>query len=323
MNTKVQIPMSVRVIIPVILLATSASAKTFEREVTREFITQPGQQLLIEVGSGNIDVQAGDPGTAIVQVLMSVRAGDAEQADQIFDAVSVDFSEDSDSISTVVQKKDSSWKSWFGVGARKSPDIRVVAVCPPEFNLTLDSGSGNISVQNVSGTIGVDTGSGNVTGSRLSGDLSVDTGSGSIALDTISGPVLLDTGSGNIRARELNGSLNADTGSGSIDAQGAISRFFADTGSGSVTIDSSVPDLQPSSADTGSGNVRFLLHPSTNADFLAESSSGSIQADFHSATTVASSKNSLHLTLNSGGPTVTANTGSGSISLSDSKSPSN
>ncbi|HTQ04505.1 MAG TPA: DUF4097 family beta strand repeat-containing protein [Polyangiaceae bacterium] len=126
--------------------------------------------------------------------------------------------------------------------------VDVHAVVPAGVAVEVDTGSGDIAVNRLLGTLDLHTGSGDVDGSELAAiDLSARTGSGDISLqvDDPAENVTLQTGSGNVALGVPAGSyrLRVSTGSGdqrtnrveSDDAApGAIT---VHTGSGDVTID--------------------------------------------------------------------------------------
>ena len=104
--------------------------------------------------------------------------------------------------------------------------------------------------------------------------LEIDTGSGSIEVNGITGGGRLDTGSGGIDLEGVGGELSADTGSGSIEGSALVlTSISASTGSGGVALEfASAPDVVEVS--TGSGSVEVTVPEGTYAVSL-DSSSGS------------------------------------------------
>jgi hypothetical protein len=110
------------------------------------------------------------------------------------------------------------------------------------------------------------TGSGDVTLANLSGPVSAGTGSGNIHAENISDAGTMATGSGDVSGATVSGaSVAFKTGSGNI-AIAALSstNVVASTGSGDITLTfTTVPGHVR--VDTGSGNVTLLLPPGNTA----------------------------------------------------------
>src|SRR6516164_6718080 len=78
----------------------------------------------------------------------------------------------------------------------------------------IETGSGDVRLDNVAGEMRMRTGSGNIRTRDVAGAFEARAGSGDITLEQKGkGDVRIDTGSGNIEARGVNGGLSASTGS--------------------------------------------------------------------------------------------------------------
>ncbi len=156
------------------------------------------------------------------------------------------------------------------------------------------SGSGDIKASGVVATK-LETGSGGIEANNLSGDITLQTGSGDIDVEFAkSGMVTAGTGSGNIKLSNVKSGLKAETGSGNIDVSGQpVEGWKTETGSGNI-------DLEV-------GSAHLTLD--------AESGSGDISAA--QGISMSGSINKHHVTgaINGGGPTVKAETGSGNIKI--------
>lgn len=166
---------------------------------------------------------------------------------------------------------------------------------PANSFLQANSGSGDLTIDNVADEAKLTTGSGNIHASSLHGGFTLHTGSGNIfAAQTGTGDVHADTGSGNIELRDIHGGLRATTGSGSIHIAGApAGDWYIQTGSGNV-------EFSP-------GNSGLTLNASTG--------SGSVQTDHEMS--MEGTVNRHHVTgkINGGGPMVRISTGSGDIRI--------
>jgi hypothetical protein len=163
-----------------------------------------------------------------------------------------------------------------------------------EGTLSIDTGSGKVTLASYSGRLSVDTGSGDVVIGAFKGETKIDTGSGDVVVHNLVGSGSLNTGSGNVTVENLAASkLTLDTGSGDVSIKGGdagqviadtgsgnvrllgveIEELVADTGSGNVVLRSSLAQARKITAETGSGNVRIEAGP--NASFNVDSDQGS------------------------------------------------
>lgn len=167
---------------------------------------------------------------------------------------------------------------------------------PRASSIRANTGSGNLEIQDVGTTLKAGSGSGSVRAQGIHGPADLQTGSGNIELQqTAGGDVRAQTGSGSIRLSGLSGGLKAGTGSGNIQAGG-----------------------QPTSdwkLDTGSGSIQLALGNSAHYILNASTGSGSIHTAQPIAIQGEINKHHVTGTVNGGGPTIRANTGSGSIEI--------
>jgi hypothetical protein len=186
---------------------------------------------------------------------------------------------------------------------------------PANTMLVAESGSGDLQLSNLNGTVKAHTGSGSIRAEKLGSGSRLETGSGSIEANGLMGGTTLQTGSGEIHAQLSSaGDVVANTGSGDIklaDVQGALK---AETGSGTLEI--SGRPTAPWKLETGSGDISLKLG---NANFTldAETGSGSVKSDPPLTMTTHGSTDKHHVngTVNGGGPTIKAETGSGDIHI--------
>jgi len=170
---------------------------------------------------------------------------------------------------------------------------------PRSTLLTAHTGSGEIQADGVGPNSRFSTGSGSIHATHIPGPTTLETGSGPITL-TLSGPgdLKVHTGSGSIHVEGLSGALQAGTGSGSIQIAGTpTADWRLSAGSGSIRL------------SVGS-NPRFTLEASTG--------SGSIHVDEPIFMQGTINRHRVTGTVNGGGPTIRASTGSGDITINGS-----
>jgi DUF4097 and DUF4098 domain-containing protein YvlB len=189
-----------------------------------------------------------------------------------------------------------------------SPDaVKQIAANPP---ITQSGNTITVATPHTDGNISIDY---DVSAPR-STNLSSHSGSGSVQIAGIQGPVTADSGSGSLRLA-LAGStaVKASTGSGSIHIDGVAGGLNASTGSGSIEANGNLTsDWRLSS---GSGSIRLRLPDNARFSLNASTGSGSIHVD--QPITMQGTLDHHHVsgTVNGGGPTIRANTGSGSITI--------
>jgi hypothetical protein len=183
---------------------------------------------------------------------------------------------------------------------------------PSNTMLQAESGSGDLKLSNMTGTVKGHTGSGSIEADKLGAGSKLDTGSGSISATNLMGSATLSTGSGEIHAQlGAAGDVSAETGSGSIRLENVQGSVKAETGSGSMDV--SGQPTSPWKLETGSGDVTLKVG---NAHFNldAQTGSGSVKSD-SPITTRLSDKHHVSGTVNGGGPTIKIETGSGDIHI--------
>ncbi len=176
-----------------------------------------------------------------------------------------------------------------------SIDYEITA--PRSVALNLRTGSGDINVDNVGRFLKAETGSGSVRAHGIAGPAELHTGSGDIELQQAgAGDVKVSTGSGSIRVNGLSGGLLARTGSGDIEANGTLSGpANLQSGSGSIRLHIGHDARYSLDASTGSGSIRFSQGGQSH----------DAGEDHHHVFT----------SVNGGGPTLKASTGSGDIEI--------
>ena len=160
--------------------------------------------------------------------------------------------------------------------------------------------SGNVDVRNVGGRTRIDAVSGNIKATGLRDGVNVDATSGIVTITDVAGEVIVDNTSGNITLTNIRaGLVRAESVSGGVHFQGAIE-----------------PTGRYDFA-SHSGPIRLELPPSTNALLALSTFHGSIASDFPITLGPRSraSEKRVEFRLGSGGARLTAETFSGSISI--------
>jgi DUF4097 and DUF4098 domain-containing protein YvlB len=100
----------------------------------------------------------------------------------------------------------------------------------------LTTGSGEVSVDDVTGTAKLKSGSGGVNAGRIGTALVVTTGSGDVSVDDSAHVTTVTVGSGDIRIGEVSGEAVTRTGSGDIEVDRLGGTLLTKSGSGDVVV---------------------------------------------------------------------------------------
>lgn len=148
---------------------------------------------------------------------------------------------------TLIAKIDSSgfWKG-------QSPHIDIRVSLPKNMSISIEDGSGDISISNITGTLDINDGSGDMRIDDIKGKVNIDDNSGDIIIRNIKGNVEIDDNSGEITAENFQGDLKLEDGSGDIRISGITGNAFIEDSSGDLT----VRDIDGSvTIDDGSGDI--------------------------------------------------------------------
>jgi DUF4097 and DUF4098 domain-containing protein YvlB len=265
----VQIGLMVRMktratIIAIVVLAGGAwAARPARRAVSwqNELPLPPGTKLAISNDSGPISVTGWDKDT--------VQAG---IGGEVRDLAAV----------RIYQQPGKSGVMTISVDPqhRHSDEPHLIVKVPQAVAIdSLHSGSGDIDITGVKGSISANTGSGVMKISNV-GPITAQTGSGDISADSIAGDASLQTASGDIRATRISGRASLFTGSGDVRIEGAGS-LSVKNASGSVrakSIDGSA-SIQANSADVDIRGVKGdLIAKIQSGDLVADNIGGFVEA---------------------------------------------
>jgi DUF4097 and DUF4098 domain-containing protein YvlB len=160
-----------------------------------------------------------------------------------------------------------------GSGTEASADLRILV--PSGRAVSVYLAVGPLSATGVTGDLRLDGSSGEVTTERTAGNLVLDVGSGEVSVRGHQGDGLIDTGSGPVNVTGLRGNrLVVDTGSGEVSlADVVVDELNVDTGSGSV--EGTGVEARAIMIDTGSGEVDLTLARAPET-LTADTGSGSV-----------------------------------------------
>ena len=295
-------------IFAVLFVATAAVAEEDGRfERTLKVTGMP--QVEVSTGSGNIAVHTGD--NSSVRVIGHIHANHS----WLFGGRDMDKVKRIEANPPIEQTG-----NIIKIGRIEDPDLRRnisidFEVWVPEQTTTrANSGSGDVSVENIKAMVNASTGSGNVQARHINGELRANTGSGDVTLEDVIGNVNADTGSGNIKVgMSGDGSLRLGTGSGDVQATKVRGGLHVRTGSGNITADGDV--TAEWSMESGSGDVNIQLPQNARFELAASTGSGDLSINREITMSGAMNPHKIRGKVNGGGPLVQLETSSGNIHL--------
>jgi DUF4097 and DUF4098 domain-containing protein YvlB len=160
--------------------------------------------------------------------------------------------------------------------------------------------SGNVELHDIGGIVNVEVVSGQITTSGLRSGIHVETTSGPVLVTDVDGEVLIENTSGHVTLRDIRSRL-----------------VSVESVSGDIRFDGTIEAEGRYEFETHSGTIRLALPPAVGAQLKLSTFSGSIQSEFPITLDprARSSEKRIEFRLGSGGASLTAETFSGSISI--------
>jgi DUF4097 and DUF4098 domain-containing protein YvlB len=126
-----------------------------------------------------------------------------------------------------------------------------------------ETGGDNVDIASVGGELNLQTGGGKITLRDVKGSLNASTGGGNVVLISSQASAVLETGGGNIQVEQCGGKLRASTGGGNIEIGDGSGAMEIETGGGSIRVGSAKGYVR---ASTGAGRIELNGVPSAKAE---------------------------------------------------------
>ena len=255
-----------------LLLAFTPSVQAASDDIEREFDVAANGTLSIESNSGSIEVRTWEQNRVRVRV-RNPRGFEVE------------INQSGNDVSVVANSRG----RLFGLGRST---IGFTVDVPVQYNVSLNTGGGKITVEDISGEVEVDTSGGRidigiVTGGDVkadtsggsieirgaTGDVEADTSGGNITIGDVVGEVIADTSGGRIKIGDVQGDIEADTSGGNIEVGESTGRVHLDTSGGSIRAGWAMGSI---SVKTSGGNIHLA---GSDTRVKADTSGGNIEID--------------------------------------------
>lgn len=272
-------------LIAIAVLAAGAAAPARADDWSKKYSVTGKPVVRVQTNDGSVDIVSG--------ASKEVEAHVIANGWKIPGDINIAETQEGDRIQIDVRVRSMHWGLFGGVRRGLKVEVRV----PPEADLDIQSGDGNVTSQSVAGNIRIDTGDGNMEVHGLKGD------------------VHLHSGDGHIEGSDLEGTLNADTGDGHITVRGRFDSLYLKSGDGNIQADALAGSKIVNSwtLHTGDGRISLRLPENFSADLDAHTGDGHISLDFPVTVSGSLSSSSIRGKLNGGGGTLTLTSGDGSI----------
>jgi len=255
-----------------VLLTTSVSGCVLEgdykykgSETTTEVIDLTGVDTIeMKLGSTDVEIvsQDGTDGTFLIK--KTFKTNKKDHGPELLKEAEITFEREG---STLTIGRKGIKRTGMDMFTKGYVSIDITATLAADLNLIINTGSGDIYVDDREAPVTIRTGSGDVLAEVLSGGLEASTGSGDINLKGASGRLEFTAGSGDLVAGDVKGNVRASVGSGDVEIDKVLGDVNFSSGSGDLQIGSSRGGLV---AGTGSGDVEAHDHVG-NADLKTSS----------------------------------------------------
>ena len=278
----------------------------FEQTVT---LARDGKVSLKNV-SGDIEVESWDKAEVKIEAKKISRASTLEKAKENVAKVKIEVMEEGNTLRIETKYPEPSIRS-----LNVSIDYHLLV--PDKVAVKIKSVSGDVTLQQIGGTVEVDVVSGDIEVMKADKGVDCKSVSGDLELRSINGDAFLKTVSGDITLEKMNGSIEAESVSGDIeliDVSGA-KVVKGNVLSGSITYQGDINPAGRYELKSHSGEIEMVLPSNAAFDIEASTFSGDIESDFEIMVTGKFSKKKVQGTVNGGGAVVILNTFSGDIDL--------
>ncbi|MEJ7833160.1 MAG: DUF4097 family beta strand repeat-containing protein [Nocardioides sp.] len=217
-----------------------------------EFETHRPVDLFVEIGSGTVQIQTTDTTESHVEI----NGRDADRAT---------VEQDGDRLSVVAPRH----RTGFSSGEAK---LDFLITVPTRSELTVRSGSAEVTARGAYGVTHVKSGSGEVQIESLEGQSLVETGSGGVRIEASESDLRVKSGSGDIAIERCGGALSVSTGSGDVQIGTNNGPAMIKTGSGDLKVAEARTDV---AMTTGSGDL--VIGSASNGRFSVKGASSDVR----------------------------------------------
>ncbi len=270
-----------------------------QETIKRSFDVNSGGTLRIDIDQGSVLVEPTSDSKVSVEMVRRVKGVSEKEEKEILakhaftiesrgNDVTVDSKFEGDSDGS------GSWRRWKN-DSRFSLEVTVLV--PRSYNVDFTSGAGNVTIEDLDGTVRGRTGAGNIVLGEIRGSIEISSGAGNIEVAGGRGMIYAESGAGNITLDDVQGKIKVGTGAGNVIAS-ITSALSGD-----------------SELKSGAGNVTVYLDESVGARVDGQASIGSAKTDYNLKVQGKWMSKSFEGSVNGGGPALSMHSGVGNVAL--------
>ena len=176
-----------------------------------------GGRLLIDLPLGDVHIESHDAGEVRIEL-------EASGLNSL--ALSLDLSHSGDDV--VLRGE----LGFLRVRLFDALDLNVTAFVPRDYDVHVETRSGELRVSDLEGEVRLENRHGNVSAEKIEGDVKVSVRNGNVWLEDIRGATLASARNGQIEAERIDGTLDCETRNASIEIRDVRGPVRADTRNG-------------------------------------------------------------------------------------------
>ena len=240
------------------------------------------RNLRVKLAAGSVKVQGGSQAGVTYVIHRKAYTSSEEKARHEFESYKINTSVKGDTAWIVAElsRRDS-----------KCSDEFVINVPRNLQSAKVETGGGSVDAAGIAGRVELESGGGNIRLDDIGGEVTAETGGGAIEVGSVEGNVTLQTGGGNIKIASAKGEIKAESGGGSVVVLSGLQGAVLETGGGSIRVDKCSGPVKATTGggsvdlgdiggaaeiETGAGSIRLA---SAKGRVRAETGGGSIQLD--------------------------------------------
>jgi len=192
--------------------------------------------------------------------------------------------------------------------------VRCEVMVPEKFQVSGNTAGGDISVEQIDGSINLNTAGGDIRVVKINGSVEVNTAGGDISVKQLKGSLSANTAGGDVKVSETDGDVTVSTAGGDVKIAGKNGKVEASTAGGDIAIHYD-GENNGISASTMGGDIEVRVPSSIKADVKLNTMSGSLSVDVPGSVVQSKERNRISAQLNGGGREISCNTMAGDISV--------
>ncbi len=307
----------------------SCSSYEYKKEIKKSFSVKKNQTLTLKSDFGSVTVDSWNRNEIRVKIIEKVRTSRRRKAEKLFDRFTATFDQNSQGLEIRGEYHGS--RSWLSLGAELRVHYEIIV--PYNFNLYVQTSSGEIDVTDLAGEVRLTTSGGSVSLGEILGRVFVRTSGGGISLKKVAGDVDVKTSGGGIKIGKVTGALKAITSGGGVSTKmvkgdayvrssggglslyGISGRIQGETSGGSVKAEIIGHIAGNSYLKTSGGSITVYINENANFNIDAYTSGGSVSLDLPVKVIGKIKSNAIVGKVNRGGSMLKLRTSGGSIRI--------